>query len=952
MKKWFKEKILSSNKNTMLFIGITIFFILFIYQSVLLCCNTYFNSNSDDVVQYSPILLQYINNIKNGVFGWFNFTNNYGASVFADVYYVPIDIFTAITFLLTFVMNDILAFSIVNLIKILLGVVVFAYFLQRKKFKNWLVLLLSFMYFSFGGSWIFLTYPTYFSLFFYLPLCLVVVDLYCNNKKWLLPLYSFVLVLYNFYNAYTLFVFMVFVYIVVKIRDDYKGINKLIKDVFNFGLHIVLGVFMGLFILLPTVLYIINYSVRINGNVEYVFKFEVYVKMVYRLFVHESGVLTFVTTGDYVHQQFNYYIGSMGLFYLILMFFLKDRVSRIYKWSMLVIVVMMIIPAFSMIFSGVATAYTRWFSLLNIIFIYFVGHVINSVELDKLNFKIKMKSIISMIFLYVLCFVLHLFVIVNSKADSYARYQNNIQSLFLLILFCVFLMLFVLFAFVKRKELMYGILCLEMIVATIINFHVSFESKNRDVIYSLNETNQVLSRIDIKNDELSRVYVNSDILSLTNLNRFTNKFTNERSYHSFMAKSIYGYEALSGKEKMALYTDYLNRYNPNNSRLMDYKYIVLEKATSNFALDYLDVYYEDDQYIIYYNKYYSPFYVYDSYYIKEEVIDSNLLSFEKNLFDGVILDNDIEGLKKISYSNGNLVETYDIVKEANLTKLNEFVYEFDVSEYSKFGYEGVVKIKEKNSNQINSIKATINGEKKECKLLSDVYECDFNDSVDMIEISADGNFEGVYYTVVVENDDSESVLLLFDSSDKKYLNFYVENSSIILKKDNEERFCMRGLCKIEDFDYNHILYDVFNIISLDKVNKIYYYFDDLDNYLEKADNSNLATNKSLTYRGSSINVKYDRANESVNDNVIVLPVSYSDEWVCNNKNYELIEVNGGFLGVLVSKEINNIDITISFKPKGVKIGALGSLVGFGLYGLYLFISFRLSREEKIKGENI
>ena len=99
MKKWFEGKILSNNKNTIKFIAGLTFFVLFIYQVVLFCCGTYFNSNSDDVAQYSSILSQYIEYLKNGKLSFYNFTNNTGSSVFADIYYVPIDIFTFLIWL-------------------------------------------------------------------------------------------------------------------------------------------------------------------------------------------------------------------------------------------------------------------------------------------------------------------------------------------------------------------------------------------------------------------------------------------------------------------------------------------------------------------------------------------------------------------------------------------------------------------------------------------------------------------------------------------------------------------------------------------------------------------------------------------------------------------------------------------------------------------------------------
>ena len=319
MKKWFVEKILSSNKKTLQFIGATVLFVLFVYCFILFCGGTYFNSNSDDVAQYMPFLYQYIENFKTGKLGWYNFLNNSGASVWADAYYIPLDIFTLLILLLSYVMNYYVAFSIVNISKVLLGVVLFAYFLQRKGFKNWIVMVLCFVYFCAGGPWMFATYPTYFSLFVYLPLSLLMVDYYCKGKKWLLPLYACLLVFYNFYNAYTLYIFMAFVYVVVKIRDNYSGVKSLIKDVVVFGLHIVLGVLMGLVILLPSVLYVLNYTSRPESGFEFVFDIKVYGRMLYNLFAYNSGVSGFAMNGDYIHQQFSYYVGSIGLLLLIML---------------------------------------------------------------------------------------------------------------------------------------------------------------------------------------------------------------------------------------------------------------------------------------------------------------------------------------------------------------------------------------------------------------------------------------------------------------------------------------------------------------------------------------------------------------------------------------------------------------------------------------------------------
>ena len=160
MKNWFKDKILSDNKKTLLFISLCVFSLLFIYQIILFVSGTYFNSSSDDVLQYSPILGQYIEYFKSGNLSWYNYSNNLGASVFADMYYVPIDIFSFFTLVFSLFCNNIIAFSIVELLKILFGVSIFAFFLQKCKYKNWIVVVLSFVYLCVGGSWVLSVFHT------------------------------------------------------------------------------------------------------------------------------------------------------------------------------------------------------------------------------------------------------------------------------------------------------------------------------------------------------------------------------------------------------------------------------------------------------------------------------------------------------------------------------------------------------------------------------------------------------------------------------------------------------------------------------------------------------------------------------------------------------------------------------------------------------------------------
>lgn len=956
MKKWFQNKIFQKNKNTLLLIGVMTFLILSIFQVVLLCCGTYFGASSDDVVQYSPILLQYINYIKEGKLGLFNFTNNMGSSIFADVYYIPIDIFSFMTFILTFIMNDFIAFSVAELSKVFLGVTVFAYFLQRKGFKNSTVALLSLLYFSFGGPWVYLTFPTYFSLFFYLPVSLIVVDLYVKGKKWLLPIYGFILILYNFYNAYTLFLFMIIVYTIIMIRDDYKNFKDLFKKVFVFGLHIILSVVLSAFVLLPSILYILNYSVRTVSSFEFVFDIGVYYKMVYKLFVYETGVTSFAFDGDYIQKQFSYYIGILGLFMLGLLFLMKDRTSKIYKYSLTCTFVAMLIPAVSMLFSGVFVAYTRWFSFVNVLLIYLIGYVIETFNFKNINRKDTTKIVCVIGFFYVLALIFSLLNIFFGDKQTFSVYANNILSSFVLVLFGVFVSLYIIFYFVKKYEFMWWVFSLELVVAICINFFAGINDGNKIEFIQENKKNDdILSKIEGNDDELFRIYMQSELSVLNNFSRFREKLVNEKTFHSFISKYIFeNLDLYYDSEHYVLFANNLNIYNPNYSRGMDYKYVVVEKKENYQKLSYMDIYYEDDNYIIYENKYYEPFYVYENYYDEQEVISLNenndFLEYQKNIFKGVILEENNFKLNKIEYSLENSTTVKDdFIKDAELIKVYDNKYEIDLHKYTRFGYEGSVVLYSSNNDDILSIKIVGEEGKKECNYLNSIFICSYDGLVSKLEIETINEIKDLKYGIEVKEEEDTYLLLLADSKNGEYLNYDVDSRErILLRNEQEEKECFYGFCEIGDFEYNHVLVlGAAQTIIEEGKKKFYYSFDDLSYYF--ANNSdNLASNKKLTYNKSTIKVSYTRNSSSSNDQVVVLPVTYSEEWEIsgNSEGYTLVRANGGYLGLVVESGVTDIDISITFNPKGEKEGLIISGCAIVIYAMYVSIIYYKGRKKK------
>ncbi len=953
MKKWFKEKILNNNKNTVLLVFFSGLLILTIYQIILLCRGTYFNSNSDDVVQYSPILLQYIENIKHGKFGWFNFTNGTGSSVFADAYYVPIDIFSILTFLFSFIMDGSIAFSCVELLKVVLGVTAFAFFLQKCKYSNVIVLILSFMYFATGGAWVFSTYPTYFSLMFYLPVSLLVVKYYIDGKKWILPLYGFALILYNFYNAYTLFIFMLFDYIVISIRDNYINIKKLIKDSFMFGCHIVLSVVMGMFILLPSVLYIINYTSRNVVKFDWFYEINVYFKMIYKMFVYESGVDNLKTgmmyTGTYANSQYSFYVGILGMYILLMLFYLKDRTSKIYKLVLVSILVMAIFPIFSMIFSGVGVAYTRWLSYSQIVLLFFIGHVISQKEFNLSLNKKNMCIFIGLIAIYlvfIICFVIQY------------RIENKISYLSLIVktaIAFVFVIVFIVFLISKQKELLFSSAIIEMVVAIILNLSTPWSTSNINNNNYYKEINNIKNHVEI--DDLNRVFVSNR--AYHNLNRRQNVLTNETIFHSFISKYIKEFEYLYD-DKGSLTTTFIgSRYDFNFSRILDYRYIVMPKSEErliDYNLEFLVKKYENSEMIIYENKNYNSFYVYENYYDENEVYDINnlnILDLEEKLFDAVILNDKNYNLNKIDFNYNNSANKIEIMQDLNLVK--EGNYYVSNLENENISFSGYVYIKAENYNNIKSIKIN-DGEINKCFNKGSYYTCEFSDSLKNIIFETSGEISENYKFVIIKeenNTDYTYIKLnenLVDKYVSYYINFYKGKDVTFVDENNNTLVCPYGSCYFKDFKPVAMFIQTTPYIGKDEWT-LYYKANDLEGYINKNDKL-LASNKSLSYNKSAINIKYHKESENANDQVIVLPITYSDEWKVYDSNYEVVRVNGGFVGIIVKNEIKDIDVTIKFKPVGIKSGFIISSIGILMYCMYLGINIYVKRKKEVSNEHI
>ena len=521
----------------------------------------------------------------------------------------------------------------------------------------------------------------------------------------------------------------------------------------------------------------------------------------------------------------------------------------------------------------------------------------------------------------------------------------------LLTIFGALGVMYLVFALVKQKKLIYSMFIAEMIVALAFNLSVPFSTKNQQIVKEFNKVNNVLNELELDSD-LERVYF-TEIFKY-NGNRLTDVLTNEVSFHSFLPSSLYEFETLYSLEENDTLTLFnLNNLSLNSKRIMDYKYIMVDKE-NDYGLDYLNKYYENEDFIVYENVNYNSFYVYENYYDLEQVLSqrteiSDFLHFGDMLKDGVILENGNYKLneKEFTYSNSKS-KLFEYSYKTMLVEQNgKYVEKVDFN----YNYSGSVYIYGEEINKLTKVYIEKDNNQAMCNSVYDGYLCEFDAGFDNIHFESDHALESFDYIVLIEED--EKSFLYKDIEGKfsgDYISYLTQNRGVakLIDGDGDVRECTQDFCSLYNFEENHILVEFVLKKHVEDNNDFYllYVEGTIDEYNKDSD-LEYAKNKSFDYDGSTINVKYTRVSNNSNDQVVVLPITYSDEWETNNSDYKLIKVNGGFLGVVVKNGIEDVNVLITFAPTGVKVGFVGTCVGLCIYGVYIgFICYKRKKENE------
>ena len=933
--KYFWHKIWESKIYTFLLLAFITIATLIFTMSFPAYFNSLLNVASDDIIQYYPYAGGFFEKLKEGTVSLYDKNLILGASFFSGLYYIPLDIFTFIAFLFSYIIPGEMAMAGCNLLRVIVGSFIMYYVISRRM-SHKVAFFVGLIFFVSGMTEAYYIFPVYLGILTYAPLAVLIVDL-CVEKKGiyylLIPLYVIIVVFYDFYIAYMLVGFLC-IYFVIKCHIDnvfsFFGKNTIFINgkfwlrFLEFMALVFLGLAMSLFVLMPSAFYILNESNRSNfekanesiwffsQNVEgeYKVSWRHYFTQAINFFMpNEPHRFCLVEPGDYVREHATLYLTSGGLIYFIYFFFiLKNRENRLKFWVLL-FNVLLLIPIFSIILGLSSAPYVRWF---------FIPYMINlyamAIGMNHMEFKLGNKNILKVFPMLILCVGLGMLLyVLIGKPDVFIHYHSDDQLFLpLLILSIVFNSLYILLLIVSfilkaiKKDKGISII----IFKSILFIEVLFAG----AMIFLNTGNANSYYIEAKKSMLNeKAYLKELGYNESNgyrINIFTNygrTITNAntivganfgRFFQSFYPVNI-----------NPLYSDIFMDYSTSWGRTFNFGYTLIngpifnmKYIVTNEAIELPEKYYskttynEEDYYIL---KDDIPFIVYEKGYTSP----SSLGAFERqaSLLEYAYISkpsSSLEDLKKNNDNHGiSLYDSYGAITDSKFEIVRTNEVSNYISKYCKrvYLYDNTIEYGEYRVYDLtkNNVKNVLNG---------------------MDAIYVWSNSSGL--------------------RDEEYAYMYIREKN---KENPEEVDTEETYGNLHQMHYNEgylgdytptqLLVQYKNEDYTSGIDLYGYKYQLYDDFLAKQ-----ATfeNKYFSLDGDTMKVKC-RMPDNSKTRIIKTGFAYSEDWVIKNSDYELVAVDGAFLGILVPEGNDEVDVTIKFEPKGYYLGLSAATCGVAIY---------------------
>ena len=904
----------------------------------------YFMYSTDDYYQYYPYVGSLFEGLKNGSVSLYDATLFGGTSVFSATYYVPLDLFTGISFLLSFVMRGETAYCLVTLFRSVLGALVLYYLLIRRGKKPFTGLFVGLMYFSCGLVQSYYVFPVFAGIAFYAPLAMLVVDL-CVDKGGLfyglVPLYVAQIIFYDYYIAYMMCAFMCIYYLTSAYMTNrysfVRGKNALWRNgtfwwagIRFFGC-VLLGVAIGACMLIPSVLYVLKNSSRNFGSMDpvwwyytdkvdgkVVFSFRHYFTYLVSFFIPNDPRKLLLNYGtDYIRNQATFYMTMGGLMSFLGFFLSRGKEDKRLKIWIVLMNILFMMPIMACVFNFNTIPYARWmfipfmFNFLAMAYGFDRRRTRMGKSLRGDWVTLAASGLGAGLLIYILIDAPDLFMHYKRTDDYF--YWIVIPSLVLACVYFVVSGFSLLRRLLSKKMpvlskipvtlLLYALIILEVVYSSLVVFsHIENSSvkyyKNMD---ACNEFKEDL--VGYGMDDTSGYRINMDVnlaKALDNANLMIVNVNCGTFFQSFYDTSLNPcLRDVFNESTSGWNWKFFQGYNVLASPLFNTKYVVTWNYKSKERYLAFSDYYrylgENGGYVYYELDGIPPFIVYDSF------VSSLTGPITKK----------VETLLRYAYIPSS---PYEDISEIDPESDD---YETKLQQFRLYQHARDSGMKEV---PIALACLDLTGQHRSKTLQADEVVKDGSNTYYVYHIASLGIYDGNNAIQVFSSDK--------DTRKQAYDDYY------ILDTEGNKHEMHYATCYYKDTyrgDTDWTPDKLYVKVKSEESNKrIIFMTYNTQAYEDFLTIQSQYTGKEFSLDGDVMTI---RCTMPAEDKVRIIKTGYafSDEWKTDDHRYEVMEVDGGFLGIVVPADVKEVDVKLHFVPYGWEISTKVSFAGVLVY---------------------
>lgn len=953
----------------------------------------FYNYSTDDILQNYPFMESFVEDLKSGNLHLFDRNMLVGQSQAANAFYIPIDIFTFLVVVLSFFMNIEIAYSLINMLVPVCGALILMKVFFNKNYKNKTVFIGALIFVYGGMSQAYMVWPTFNELSFYAPLAMLVAETFLKDKKkwYLVPLFGLAVVLYNFYFAYMIFAFfMIYMFMMLFVSGKVDAVGK--KGFYKNGEFwfylvsslclLILGLGMGMTTFLPSMLYQLTETAPKSTDTFSLWKFprtgHYFTIFIDLFFPSDPHNLMLGQAGDYVREHISLYMTTYGFVFLLYFFTKKGKQNRKLQFFILLFNILALFPLTSIILSAHTNAYVRWFFILYLI--NFSG-MMKGLDMDSGQMKVKPVPFVLMEIVLLIgtaAFLIVLFgniyaahwltsesnyshQIAYGQFSGYGSTYNDLLPGFnlsihlkpddelylpMMIVGIVVTLLYAaqlfLFKFKNLYKIMYIYLALELIGSAVAIFsYIPAVNKYYldDKAYLEHAGTELEDNSNYDKDSVFKVvFDDTSTRSRSNSSKMEPNFNQGAFFHSFYDASLDDFlkDVTNNTQNWSKRESGI--YNPIGNYLFNNKYMITNKGYSESDKPYDQEIYMNEA--IFKKVYESPAkfkFRINEYY---EVTD---------MPSAIVYDSYFNAKANYGFSSTETIQ--------NMSNLLEHAY---------FSYD---KEEEKSVNPFSSF---FNKDESDDNLDKEptTYSSSQLDLFDEYNLINDSSISNYIYSTYISNTEKD---VKFGTSNHSYnvYNFDSESDSFkntVLANENmyiyigdktrtaswEELFVVDTDGNVHNMFYNNLFREPGSTWIPDKlyikiqdnrtpfVKASFYSNDVITDFIDRQS----VYDTSMTINNSTLNIKTSLPSRA-EGYIIKTPYTYSQDWIVDDdSSIKTINVDGGFLGILVKGDAGNVDVHISYVPAGLHTGIIVSVISIVCFSGMIVLIIIYKKKDK------